>query len=93
MKKKVVIEFSLLLSYQDRKRLADFYTILMVVDKRVQASKKEAKNKSKTVQLKARDPTTPKLGYAGHAPADFIVLNLVFSTLSFILRSYIEYFA
>ena len=56
MKKKVTVEVSFSLSYQDRKKFADFYTILMVIDKRVQASKKEAKNKSKTVQLKARDP-------------------------------------
>lgn len=55
MKKKVV-EVSFSLSYEDRKKFVDFYTILMVVDRRLQAKKKEAKNKKKIVKAKARDP-------------------------------------
>lgn len=61
MKKKTFVEASLILSYDDRKKFADFYNILMVVDKRVQACKKACKNKKKSVPVKARDPTTLKL--------------------------------
>ncbi len=56
MKKKTFVEASFVLSYDDRKKFADFYNILMVVDRRVQAHKKECKNKKKTAQHKARDP-------------------------------------
>jgi hypothetical protein len=75
MKKKVVVEVSLLLNYEDRKKFADFFAILVVADRRqaqhslgeagrVQASKKKVKKK-KTVQVKARDPTSLKLRRTG----------------------------
>lgn len=55
------VEVSLLLSYDDRKKFADFFNILIVVDRRIQARKKEGKNKRKTVQAKARDPCRSSL--------------------------------
>lgn len=61
MKKRTLSQASLVLSYEDRRNFADFFNILMVVEKRVQARKKECKNKKKSVQLKARDPTSLKL--------------------------------
>lgn len=61
MKKRTLVQATLVLSYEDRKGFADFFNILMVVEKRVQARKKECKNKNKSVQVKARDPCGPYL--------------------------------